>query len=58
MRTKVPETGTQDDVLSSEVSEERNTIHREVNPASEPTHALVIRVGEGEPVVNVPRPQS
>ncbi|MGA7097889.1 MAG: cupin domain-containing protein [Acidimicrobiia bacterium] len=35
-----------------------NTIHREVNPASEPTHALVIRVGVGEPVVNVPGPQS
>ena len=33
-----------------------NTIHREVNPASSQTHALVIRVGEGEPVVNVPGP--
>ncbi|MGA7227863.1 MAG: cupin domain-containing protein [Acidimicrobiia bacterium] len=35
-----------------------NTIHREVNPASGPTHALVIRVGKGEPVVNVPGPGS
>jgi uncharacterized RmlC-like cupin family protein len=33
-----------------------NTIHREINPATSPTHALVIRVGQGEPVVNVSGP--
>lgn len=32
------------------------TIHREVNPQSRSTRALVIRVGDGEPVVNVPAP--
>jgi uncharacterized RmlC-like cupin family protein len=33
-----------------------HTIYREVNPGHEPARAVVIRIGEGEPVVNVEGP--
>lgn len=33
-----------------------NTIHREVNPDQIPARAIVIRAGQGEPVVNVAEP--
>jgi uncharacterized RmlC-like cupin family protein len=33
-----------------------HTIHREINPHREPVKAAVIRVGRGEPVVNVDAP--
>lgn len=33
-----------------------HTVHREVNPDGVPARALLVRVGEGEPVVNVDRP--
>jgi uncharacterized RmlC-like cupin family protein len=33
-----------------------NTIHREINPDPTPARAIIIRIGEGEPVVNVSGP--
>ena len=33
-----------------------HTIHREVNPDQKPVRAAVIRIGNGEPVVNVDGP--
>lgn len=35
-----------------------NTIHRELNPTSSPARAIIVRIGEGEPVVNVPGPDA
>jgi uncharacterized RmlC-like cupin family protein len=34
----------------------RNTVHREVNPRQSAAKAVVIRIGESEPVVNVAEP--
>lgn len=33
-----------------------NTVHREVNPEKTSTRVVVIRIGDGEPVVNVDGP--
>jgi uncharacterized RmlC-like cupin family protein len=35
----------------------KGLVHRELNPGEEPSHIVVVRIGSGEPVINVEGPE-